>query len=517
MKTKLFSLFVALCATMNVFADSFKFGDLYYNITSDSTAEVTYQYQWSEDNYAGLTSAVVPESVTYNGQTYRVTSIGQQAFCRCSNLLSITIPNSVTSIRRGAFWYCSGLVSVTIPNSVTDIGWVGFADCSGLVSIIIPNSVTNIDNEAFSGCSSLTSITIPSSVANIGAFPFSGCSSLTSITVEKGNTHYDSRDNCNAIIETATNTLICGCQNTTILNSVTSIGDHAFSGRSGLTSITIPNSVTYIGDGAFEYCIGLTSISIPNGVTSIGMYAFSECTSLTSIIIPGSITVIVPGAFSDCTGLLSITCYVKDPLLVTLYGLFDGLDVENVTLYVLDESVEKYKAADGWKDFKDILPISAKSVDVDEPVLDPEENKVTITWPATDNAATYTIEISKDGTLFCTLTFDANGVLKNMRFAAPSRHAAQRTAQAEATGSGFRFVVESLDYATTYTYTITATDAEDKVIESYTGTFTTTAPAGTEDIRSTLSQPETHKVFRDGQVYIIRGNKTYTLTGEEVK
>ena len=168
-------------------------------------------------------------------------------------------------------------------------------------------SVTSIGRSAFSGCTSLTSITIPNSVTSIGEWAFYYCTSLTSIQVETGNTTYDSRDNCNAIIETATNTLIAGCQNTTIPNSVTSIGDEAFESCSGLTSITIPNSVTSIGESAFQGCSSLTSFTIPNVLTTISPATFYGCSGLTSIIIPESVTSILCDAFTDCSSLADIT------------------------------------------------------------------------------------------------------------------------------------------------------------------------------------------------------------------
>ena len=250
---------------------------------------------------------IIPDSVVYNGNTYTVNSIGYGAFRECSGLTSITIPNSVTSIDLYAFSGCSGLTSVTIPNSVTYIGDGAFEGCSGLTSVTIPNSVINIGYSAFSGCSGLTSVTIPNSVTRIGNNAFAHCSGLTSIVVSSGNTVYDSRNNCNAIIHTETNTLIAGCQNTIIPNSVTYIGFYAFAGCSGLTSITIPNSVTGIGDQAFAGCSGLTSITIPNSVTYIGFSVFYGCSGLTSITIPNSVTSIGNNAFYNCSGLTSVT------------------------------------------------------------------------------------------------------------------------------------------------------------------------------------------------------------------
>ena len=186
------------------------------------------------------------------------------------------------------------------------IGDYAFSGCTGLTSIEIPNTVTYINSYAFSGCTGLTSIEIPNSVTSINEGAFSSCSGLEQIIVDAGNTVYDSRESCNAIINTSTNELVTGCKNTVILNSVTSIGDWAFAYCSGLTTIEIPNSVTSIGSSAFSGCSGLTSIEIPNTVTSIGEYAFSGCTGLTSIEIPNSVTLISYFVFGNCTGLTSI-------------------------------------------------------------------------------------------------------------------------------------------------------------------------------------------------------------------
>ena len=330
---KLFTLLLALVATSALWAHDFEVDGIYYKILNGSEVEVTSGS--SKDSG----SVTIPSTVTYNGTTYSVTSIGSWAFYNCKGLTSITIPNSVTSIGRYTFEGCSGLTSIVVEegNTIYD----SRENCNAIIetnsntlilgcqNTIIPNSVTSMGDYAFYDCSSLTSVTIPYSVTWIGSYTFAGCSGLTSIVVEEGNTIYDSRENCNAIIETNSNTLILGCQNTIIPNSVTSIGDYAFScssltsitipnsvtsigssafsGCSGLTSVTIPNSVTWIGSGAFSGCSSLTSVTIGNSVTTIGNYAFRDCSSLTSITIPNSVTSIGRGAFYYCSGLTSIT------------------------------------------------------------------------------------------------------------------------------------------------------------------------------------------------------------------
>ena len=268
-------------------------GIYYYLDSSTKTAEVRSK----SPEYTG--SVVIPESIKYEGVTY-----------------------SVKSIETSAFNYCSGLTSIAIPNSITSIGGHTFRNCSSLTSVIIPNSVTSIGGWAFYGCSSLSSIKIPNSVTSIGYIAFAGCRDLTRITVDNGNSYYDSRGECNAIIEKSTNALIQGCKNTIIPNSVTSIGKSAFYGCSSLTSINIPNSVNSIGDNAFDGCSGLTSLFIPNSVTNIGGWAFCDCSNLTSIFIPKSVTTIEYYAFSSCKNLDNVYCYADPKSLV--WGNYDN-------------------------------------------------------------------------------------------------------------------------------------------------------------------------------------------------
>ncbi|MBQ0161499.1 MAG: leucine-rich repeat protein [Bacteroidales bacterium] len=239
-----------------------------------------------------------------------VTKIWWDAFYGCSSLQTIVIPDSVTEIWNHAFKGCNSLQSIVIPDSVTYIGDSVFSGCRSLESIVIPDSVAEIGAWAFSGCSSLQSIVIPDSVTEIGWKAFSGCSSLQSIVVDRNNPKYDSRNNCNAIIETASNILVAGCKNTVIPDSVTQIGECAFFGCS-LQSIIIPDSVTSIGNCAFYGCSSLQSIVIPDSVTGIGRSAFYGCSSLQSIVIPDSVTEIGLWAFEGCSSLQSIKIKIQ--------------------------------------------------------------------------------------------------------------------------------------------------------------------------------------------------------------
>ena len=328
MTKKLFTLLLAVAASVGtMFAEIVQIGDLYYNLdNSKQIAEVTSQYKSNPYWSTPITMANIPSSVTYNEVEYRVTSIGNHAFYKCTGLISVAIPNSVTSIGDIAFYGCTSLTSITLPNSVTIIGYDAFDGCSSLISpvfnahmfaymptsysgaYIIPNGIESIVSEAFRGCSSLTSVTIPNSVTSIGNSAFAWCTILTSINVATDNAIYSSEDG--VLFDKVKTTLIqypCGQQGAYIIpQSVTNIGHAAFSGCKGLTSVTIPNSVTSIGSSTFAYCSSLTSVTIPNSVTSIGNSAFSGCSSLTSVTIPNSVTSIGDFAFYECENLASI-------------------------------------------------------------------------------------------------------------------------------------------------------------------------------------------------------------------
>ena len=261
-----------------------------------------------------------------NGDGYSVTDIGS-----CTDT-DIVIPSTyngkpVTSIGYAAFFDCSNLTSITIPDSVTSIGADAFACCSKLTSIAIPDSVTSIGGSAFYGCSNLTSITIPDSVTSISSAAFSDCSNLTSITVGINNTAYKSLDG----------------------NLYTKDGKTLLQYAIGktVTSFTIPDSVTSIGDGAFEYCSKLTSITIPDSVTSIDGYAFSDCSSLTIITIPDSVTSIGGWAFEDCSSLTSVTFGENSQL--TSIGADAFYGCSNLTSITIPDSVTSI-GADAFRD-----------------------------------------------------------------------------------------------------------------------------------------------------------------------
>ena len=383
----------------------------------------------------------------------KVTFIPENLARGCRMITNLTIPESLDSIARGAFDsdLCtlkklifnavnlrriysfpsrrnmeqltigenveylppvngSRITSVVVPNKVKIIAPGAFGCSTMLCDVKLGNSVDTIGEAAFNDCISLTSINIPASVRFLGSDVFRGCKALNSITVELGNTIYDSRDGCNAINETATNTLFCGCNNSFIPNtictisqyafagyeglkqisfptSVSSIGERAFWGCTGLSQITIPATLTHIGDNAFSDCTGLTEITISDKLTSLGIGAFSGCTGLEKVTFPDDITEIpnylfssctdlpeitIPAtmnkignmAFNQCTGLAKIISLARRPPAITACndtnssGTFAGINHQDISIYVPDKSWEMYCVAEGWSQFVNIFKLS---------------------------------------------------------------------------------------------------------------------------------------------------------------
>lgn len=335
----LFSTQLFVWATQYDFSGTVPSGQtLFFKIGANGVSVVSQYTHTSATNYDTNTrpsgNLVIPASISDDNTSYAVVGIGDYAFRDCMGLLSVTIPNTVTSIGRQAFAGCNGLTSVSIPSSVASINaaFVGcrnlttvtlpnslisidgaFAGCSSLTSIDIPSTVTSIGFMTFYGCTSLNSVVIPSTVTAISANAFRGCVNLTSIVVENGNMVYDSRNGCNAIIVTAIDLLIKGCNATVIPTTVSSIGDYALAGCSGIESIVVPQSVTDIGEGAFKDCTDLGHVEIQGPVATLNRLVFDGCSRLEYVSLPNTVLSIYLNAFRNCTGIDSIVVNAEVP------------------------------------------------------------------------------------------------------------------------------------------------------------------------------------------------------------
>ena len=355
------------------------------NITGTSIQQVEVISGLSK--YSG--DIVVPATIMKNDIRYNVVGIGAEAFCNCSSLTSITIPNSVTNMGYSAFRNCSSLAAITIPNGTLSIEDYAFADCSSLNTIIVPNSVIRIGQSAFKSCTSLV-------------------------------------------------------------------------------EATLSNEVTALEKEIFQDCSSLKSVKLGGKLTTIGEYVFSSCLKLNEISLPASITSISENAFAGCTKLYDVYCYAMEPPTAyessfANYNAFLHVPCDNQRAYLLDVL---------FGNFKYIECIEAETATTDTVVVDPSFNDAKFTWPSNNDADTYTLAISKDGEVFCTLTFNANGQLTGIAFA-PSRNGQHNAPAAEQAANGFTFTVTGLDEGSVYTYDLFIQDRSGNTLQSYSGEFRT--------------------------------------------
>ena len=532
MKTKLFTLFLAIMATNSLWAYDFKYGDLYYEVLSSSTpytVQVTRQ-ELSDNNYSGITAVTIPETVEYNDTTYSVIQIAERAFYCCSSLSSVAIPNSVTKIGQSAFHACSSLNSINIPESVKDIGlfafrysgiyndesnWendalyvdnclvdiemysdkssfdiknntrlishLDFSFWSVLTKIMLPNSVKYISRRTFRFCTSLTSITLSNNLLSIGEEAFYGCSALKSITIPNSVTHIGKR----AFYECTS------LESISIPNSVTSIGESAFQNCSILTSVSLSNALIDIASRTFYGCSSLTSITLPKNLLTIGSSAFYGCTSLSSITIPNCVNSIEDHAFAKCSSLISISI----PETVTYIGANafaetpwydnqpDGFLYINNVLY-------KYK---GSMPPNTSIDIKDGTVSISSLAFEYFNSFISVTIPS---GVTF---IGNQAFLCCPN-------LKSVTCKA--------TKIPQIYWSTFKEV--PLSDATLY---VPMESLNDYKTTEYWNEFGTILPIGetaVENVESSNSS-STRKMLHNGQVVILHNDKSYNIMGQEIK
>ena len=369
-----------------------------YRLYPTKTAKVLKKNDYSGD-------IVIPETVTYDNITYKITSLERGCFEGCWLLTSINLSSSITSLESGCFEGCWSLTSINLPSSITSLGDDCFSDCSSLTSINLPSSITSLGDGCFRDCSRLTSINLPSSITSLGSYCFRGCSRLTSINLPSSITSLG--DDC-----------FSSCSSLTSINlpsSITSLGDDCFSDCSSLTSINLPSSIISLDRSCFRGCCSLTSINLPSGITSLGESCFSECSSLASIELPSALTSLGENCFEKCSHLTSMLCLAVEPPNCILKEYTDthntSLVNNTMSLYVPKESKEKYKQSNAWNSAKGIYPLYptssvslVKEVSVDK--AKPTKLEYTI---MPENAGTKELEWSSENPEVATV--DANGIV----------------------------------------------------------------------------------------------------------
>ena len=541
-----------------------KFKDYILKVVIEDGVTSVGAYAFYGYNY--LSEVVFPSTLTFigklafynSGLTSPVYNAHVFAFMPTSYSGAYTIPDGIESIAGDAFSNCSGLTSVTIPNSVTSIGGYAFAHCTGLASvtmeaetpptlgsfaldytndcpIYVPCGTLDAYKSAWSGYADRIKYEVAYTIignvndAKAGSvdYPTSSCGDVVITAVPNNGYHFTQwsdglKDNPRTIELTQDTTFTAEFAP----DRVGTCGkDLALVWSYDPTNkvLTIGNAGEFTENMQFglEAPGEMEELVIGNSVTAIGASAFAGIKTLKKITIGESVKTIGEQAFYNCMNLETIFNYRPTPT-NTYSNAFDGVDKFECTLYVLPSSIDMYKAAAVWRDFYYTYAIGAEeaTVTTNDVTVEPQDNAATVTWPTNDNAATYTIQITKDGEVFCTLIFNANGQLTGIAFA-PSRDGQAHAPQAIMIANGMQFTVTGLDSGTHYALTLQAKDSQETVLASYSSEFTTTgqnAPKGLDEISSSLQGGDRGRlIYHDGQIFILRGEKVYTLTGQEIK
>ena len=595
MKKFYFTLLALVACTLTHAATQIQVGDLWFEL-GNTTAKVIADMSGSKTNYATLTEAVIPSSVTYDSYTYPVTSIGTSAFENSPKLQSVTIPSSVTTINQDAFYGCSKLSNVSLPEGLTTINQRAFCGCN-LKDITIPSTVTTIGNAAFKSnpttsvlwkpvtcsissdasapfysessqitsfsfgdkvetipaylckhmskldtvvlppsvkflgqaafmyCTSLKSINLPKTQKTLPASFLEGCTSLESIELPATLTtiSYSAFYNCSKLsnvtlhegITTIEDVAFWGCnlKDITIPSTVTSIGSGAFKGNpttsvtwlpatcsigtdasapfystsstitsftfgdkvqiipaylcknmSKLETVVIPPTVTNIYRNAFMYCTALQSFEFPEGLVTVATSVLEGCTALKKVVIPESVTSINQDAFYGCSGLQEIYNYAITPQSIDARSVYN-VDKSTCTLYVPIDYIELYKAANVWKEFLNIIGVTTG--------LHFEEQNVQVSY------------LKEDQSLY---------FMETQTWQVP--------------------LAPRIDGYTFLKWEVLAGDLADGIVLQ--AVYEQDDPTKVEQVTNNQS-PITNKLLRRGNVYVLRDDELFTITGQKVK
>ena len=486
-----------------------------------------------------------------------ITAIKDSAFLNCSSLVISSLPTSLTSLGSSAFSGCSSISSIAFPAALKTVGENAFANCIGIArmniddlaiwlsidfanslsnplyyarnlylnnelvsDLVIPNRITELKNYTFTNCSSITSVVIPNTVKAVSPTAFSGCENIAFVEWHSKNvTDYASSDNAPFYASRKK------VKEFLIGEEVEHIPAYLCDGMSGISSLAFPSYLKSIGDCAFKGLTKIKQINVPNEVTAIGAHAFDSCILVTSIYLGYQVEEIGDYAFKGCIRVNDITS--MNTTTPVVYDNTLSSISQYAYLYVQAGSKRTYQLDPYWSRF-DIQELASEeaSLTSDAVIVEANADNAIFTWPVCDTAAYYSLRITKDEEVFCTLVFNSNGQLTSIAFA-PGRNGNAHAPAATLSVAGMSFTVTGLNTASKYAYRLAVSDEDNAELVAYSGEFATTGytgdinpggePIATAIDGLTIDAQKTSKFIRNGQLFILRDGKTYTIQGVEVR